>query len=432
MMERSGDATALLGMEGFVVLSMDQIEGEWWLLVETTAKRGGLPGLRGPGDRPWTEHGPGAGPAERGQPVRLVWRKRRWICPDPDCERKSFTEQSELVEGSLTRAGPGRDLPGGRRGGHTVAEQARRFGVGWTTAMGAVRDHGRPLVEDPRRLHGVRALGIDEHKMLAAGPGHHTVYATQLVDIDRGLLFDVVPGRSARRRCPTGSTSAPGTGVTTSTSSPSIPTAGYHKALVSSCPGHHHRRPLPRRQVGQRRGRRRPAPGPTRDPRAPGPQGRPPLWRPPADDPGLRAPLRPPGGPAHRGPAPWRPLRRGGRGHPGARSSSGGSTRQESRAGRTSAPRRFYEHAQTPACPRSSGWPRTIRRWEPEILTFFTTRRTNAGSEAMNLITEKLRRIAHGIRNFENYRLRLLLHSGVQWNTPPTARIRGRHPRLVA
>src|SRR5664280_901117 len=31
-----------------------------------------------------------------------------------------------------------------------------------------------------------------------------------------------------------------------------------------------------------------------------------------------------------------------------------------------------------------------------------------------------------------NYRLRLLLHSGVQWNTRPTARIRGRHPRLVA
>ena len=49
----------------------------------------------------------------------------------------------------------------------------------------------------------------------------------------------------------------------------------------------------------------------------------------------------------------------------------------------------------------------------------------------MNLVTEKLRRNAHGIRNFENYRLRLLLHSGVQWHTRPTARIRGRHPRLV-
>ncbi len=75
---------------------------------------------------------------------------------------------------------------------------------------------------------------------------------------------------------------------------------------------------------------------------------------------------------------------------------------------------------------------RTIRRWEPEILTFFETHASNAGSEAMNLITEKLRRNAHGFRNFDNYRLRLLLHSGLKWNTPSTARIRGRHPRLVA
>jgi hypothetical protein len=50
----------------------------------------------------------------------------------------------------------------------------------------------------------------------------------------------------------------------------------------------------------------------------------------------------------------------------------------------------------------------------------------------MNLITEKLRRNAHGFRNFENYRLRLLLHSGVKWDTPSAARIRGRQPRLVA
>jgi len=40
-------------------------------------------------------------------------------------------------------------------------------------------------------------------------------------------------------------------------------------------------------------------------------------------------------------------------------------------------------------------------------------------------VTKKIRRIAHGMRNFENYRLRLLLHSGVQWGTRPTARIRG-------
>jgi len=79
-----------------------------------------------------------------------------------------------------------------------VASVARAFGLGWASAMVAVRDHGRPLVDDPRRIHGVRALGVDEHKMLAAGPKHRSVFATQLVDLERGRLLDVVPGRSAR------------------------------------------------------------------------------------------------------------------------------------------------------------------------------------------------------------------------------------------
>ena len=93
---------------------------------------------------------------------------------------------------------------------------------------------------------------------------------------------------------------------------------------------------------------------------------------------------------------------------------------------------RFYELARIAGTPEVLRLAKTIKRWEPEVLSFFTTGRTNARSEAMNLVTEKLRRNAHGIRNFENYRLRLLLHSGVQWNTQPTARIRGRHPRLSA
>ena len=198
MVEGSSDATALLGMDGFVVLVMERIEGEWWLLVETTATVAGCPdcGVRAIGHGRGTvqvrdlPNGSGA--------VRLVWRKRRWKCPDPDCERRTFTERSELVEGSLTWRARAEICRAVGEGGHTVAEQARRFGIGWSTAMSAVSDHGRPLVEDDRRLHRVHTLGVDEHKMLAAGPRHHTVFATQLVDLDRGRLLDVVPGRSAK------------------------------------------------------------------------------------------------------------------------------------------------------------------------------------------------------------------------------------------
>jgi len=74
----------------------------------------------------------------------------------------------------------------------------------------------------------------------------------------------------------------------------------------------------------------------------------------------------------------------------------------------------------------------TVSRREQEVLSFHTTRISTGPVEVQNLVTEKIRRIVHGTRNFDNYRLRLLLHSGVKCNTRPPARIRGRHPRLVA
>ncbi len=76
---------------------------------------------------------------------------------------------------------------------------------------------------------------------------------------------------------------------------------------------------------------------------------------------------------------------------------------------------------------------RTLRSWREELLAYFDTGGVSNGpTEAINLVIEKLRRNAHGFRNFANYRLRLLLHCGVTWDTPLTPRIRSRRPRLVS
>jgi transposase len=68
--------------------------------------------------------------------------------------------------------------------------------------MRAVRDHGRPLVEDPARLAGVTALGVDEHVWRHAQPRRRTRCATGIVDLG-GVgrpprLLDVVPGRTGK------------------------------------------------------------------------------------------------------------------------------------------------------------------------------------------------------------------------------------------
>ncbi len=52
--------------------------------------------------------------------------------------------------------------------------------------------------------------------------------------------------------------------------------------------------------------------------------------------------------------------------------------------------------------------------------------------EAALLASQQVTEPTDGSGEAENYRLHLLLHSGVKWDTRPTARIRGRHPRLVA
>jgi transposase len=76
---------------------------------------------------------------------------------------------------------------------------------------------------------------------------------------------------------------------------------------------------------------------------------------------------------------------------------------------------------------------RTLDAWRPELLAYFDTDGVSNGpTEAMNALIKKVKRVGHGFRNFDNYRLRLLLHCGVDWQTQPTTPIRGRLPRSAA
>jgi transposase len=94
---------------------------------------------------------------------------------------------------------------------------------------------------------------------------------------------------------------------------------------------------------------------------------------------------------------------------------------------------RFYRWSDGVGVAELSRLARTVRAWEAEILAFHSTGGcSNGPTEAMNLLIKKVKRVGHGFRNFGNYRLRLLLHCGVRWQTHRTARLRGRYPRLVA
>ncbi|HVA43043.1 MAG TPA: ISL3 family transposase [Acidimicrobiales bacterium] len=424
-------ATALLGMDGFEVLAMTEEAGEVFISVQTRpAPVGcGACGTRAVGHgrtRIQIRDLPAGG-----RPVRLVWAKRRWSCPEAACETKTFSEDSALVEDCLTtRAAKDICRRVGEQGS-SVASVAREAGVGWSTAMAAVTRHGTPLVEDPARLGRVRALGVDEHKMLAASRTRNTFYATSFVDVRSGALLDVVRGRNADDVAYWLSGASPAwrqnieavaidphrgylRGILAQLPNTAVTVDCFHGVKLANTAIDDVRRRVQQGLLGHRGHR---------------------------DDPLYRTRRL-----MTRG---WERLTDRQRdklllglaqGDPDGEVSAtivGKELVREMYAaksypGARRALVRFYEHVAGAEVPELTRLARTISAWESEVLNYHVTHISNGPTEARNLVTEKIRRIGHGFRNFANYRLRLLLHSGVQWNTPVTARIRGRHPQLAA
>jgi len=192
---------------------------------------------------------------------------------EPACAVRTWTETAEQIRpraGWTVRAAAEACRRVGEDG-HSVAQVARAFGVCWATVMTAVREHGTPLVDDPARLDGVAALGVDETAFLAANAKHPTIFVTGVVDLTARQLLDVVPGRSAKALhdwvC--GQSEQWRAGVRVAALDPF---RGYATALSSSLPkpvrvldAFHVTRHAVRRR------RRGPPPRPATDPRAPRP-----------------------------------------------------------------------------------------------------------------------------------------------------------------
>ena len=120
-----------------------------------------------------------------GRPVRLWWRKRRWMCPDRTCEGGSFVEQDPSVapeRGLLTsRAGRWATVQVGRLG-RTVQEVAVELGCDWHTVNNEVIRWGEALLEADTggqchhtAIHGTHPLIQKIFNMVHAwilGPNH--------------------------------------------------------------------------------------------------------------------------------------------------------------------------------------------------------------------------------------------------------------------
>lgn len=96
----------------------------------------------------------------------LVFARRRWRCPDVDCEVNTWSERVDAIapRASLTRRVRERMALMVNAQDNSIAAVAREFGVGWHTANAAVAEFTDPVIDDESRLEGVVALGVDEKR----------------------------------------------------------------------------------------------------------------------------------------------------------------------------------------------------------------------------------------------------------------------------
>jgi transposase len=137
-----------------------------------------------------------------GRSTRLVWRKRRWRCPEPTCPGGSWTEQDDRIAAPrlvmTDRAGRWVTEQVGRYA-RTVNEIAVELGCDWHTINDTVIAYGTALVDDdPGRYGLVNALGLDEVLFVRLGPYHRQHFTTSIVDVEVGQLLDIVAGRSGK------------------------------------------------------------------------------------------------------------------------------------------------------------------------------------------------------------------------------------------
>lgn len=420
-------ADALLGLDGFHVLTAIPTKIGVRVHVETDTTVAGCPKCGVVAKlHHRRRHTVGDIPGPQG-PVELVWHKRIWRCWQPLCSTATWSEGSEQIRprAKLTvRAGVWAADRLQYDDAHVQA-LARQLGVDWHTCWAATKPILEARTRAPGRFDGVTALGVDEHVWRHVGPQKPRVL-TGMVDISRdedhnvnARLLDVVPGRSGpvytdwlKARTPEFRAGIKHTTLDAF--------RGYKNAIDDQL-GHtvtildaFHVVKLGIEAVDETRRRVQNA--------TTGHRGR-------KDDPLYKIRRLLTMGAEHlttamaervddklqAGDPDWEvtiawDCYQGLRRVYQAQSGQEGTSRFEALVGK-------FASCPIPEVKRLVG---TLKRWRAEILAYFDTGGASNGPvEAVNNLIEKTRRVAHGFRNFENYRLRILaVASGTKKNLP--------------
>lgn len=333
------------------------------------------------------------------RPTVLVWRKRRFRCDTPGCV-KTFTESTGQVPARARLTTRLRVAMGRAGRARSTAEVAATFRVGWTTAWRAIACAAdahlatRPAVPPAQ-------LGLDETTFRRPQR-----FATGLVDLSTGRLWDLVAGRS--KAVVVDRLEQLDDAALTLVSDVVIdPFAGYKAAVRDTIP--HARRTADRfhvvrlanqavtdvrcRRQQEMTGHR----GRTGDPfyraRRDLLRGRERL----TDRQAARLETAFAADPSEQLWAAWI-----------AKEGIRDLYRQPDRDGAEVFLDSWHDTFRPCGIAELERLATTVTRWRSEILNYFDSRLTNGPTEGRNLTIKTVKRSGHGFRNFDNYRLRVL------------------------
>jgi transposase len=207
-------ASVLFNLPGHrVVEALDLSDGHRRVVVEAVAAEDGCPGCGVVSDRVHSRSRqrlrdvplPGSAGVQ-GSPVELFVVKRRFVCTEPACPRRTFVQVTDEVplRARVTTRLREAVLDAVVAGGRAVSAVAAEHGLGWWTVMSQVVFAGLMLTEPGSVPAGtVRRLGIDEHRYrsvryyrrLDGSWRRFEPWMSTIVDADTGQVLGVVDGR---------------------------------------------------------------------------------------------------------------------------------------------------------------------------------------------------------------------------------------------
>ena len=189
---------SLVGLKDVRVIQLARHGPVVELMIEQVVDDVRCPACRGPArvkDRPVATY---TDLPVYGVPMRLAWRKHRMRCVDSSCPKKTWVLTDHRIAATkcllTTRAAKWATEQVGT--GRTVSEVAGELACDWHTVNDAVTTYGKALLEaDRKRLNKTSAIGLDETSFVTLGSKGYKDYATTVADVENHQIIDILPSR---------------------------------------------------------------------------------------------------------------------------------------------------------------------------------------------------------------------------------------------